>query len=529
MELLNPHFKFVHEYSLLTTPMVATGIFSRPTLVEWGRFLFDCEYLAMSKTLAKKIQSTQGVLSGKAARFYAFAAFLIIVFATGGASRDDVQSLVFLRPLAALFGAYALTCSTWECWKGRLFPVWIACALAGLMLLQLIPLPPQFWTTLPGRQIFADIADLAGIEQPWRPLSLSPSRTLNSFFSLMIPISAMMLYLNLDKGNRKKAVAVLIVLAGISALWAIFQITGSSRGPLYLYRITNIDAAVGLFANRNHQAVLLAATIVMLGWYGASHAIAEKLAALKLYGSIAAIFVLVPLIFITGSRAGLILMVPALLAAMSFIYFGRYTVESQSAGGKSRARKKRFASRQFILAGSIILVAGMATLTVYFSRSLAFDRLIGGNDVEELRTQLLPILVRMAGGYFPWGSGFGSFEYVYRIYEPQELLNPSYLNQAHNDWLQFIIEGGLPGIIIAFACVIWICLQLFAIVRNKAGSRYAKHGAIMAGVVMLLLLAGSIGDYPLRVPSLITVFAIMACVFRDHILIVQRNVMKTKT
>lgn len=482
----------------------------------------------MSTNVTKKTGHFRERLSGNNARFYAFAAFLTFVFFTGGSSRDDVQSLVFLRPLAVLFGAYALTCMNYGAWKGRMFPLYIALALAGLMIFQLIPLSPTLWTALPGRQIFADIANLAGIEQPWRPLTLSPSRTLNSLFSLTVPIAAIMLYLNLDEKRRKQAIAVIIILAGISALWAAFQLTGSARGPLYLYNITNNGAAVGLFANRNHQAVLLAATIVMLGWYGASHAVTAKLASLKFTSSIAGIFALVPLIFITGSRAGLILMAPALIAAMVLIYFGRYTIESQQTVKGNRAKKKLLTSRQTILFVSVALVITMAALSIYFSRSLALDRLFGRAEVEELRGQLVPILTKMMGDYFPWGSGFGSFEYVYRIYEPQELLNPSYLNQAHNDWLQFPIEGGLPAITIAAAAFGWATIQFFTLAKNWRDSRYTKYTAVMAATVMLLFLAGSIGDYPLRMPSLIAVFGITACILRDTLLDITRTAIRTK-
>lgn len=491
-------------------------------------YCLDGEHLRMSKKFKRKLGRLGGKLSGSSARFYAFAIFLALVFFMGGSSRDDVQSLVLLRPLAVLFGAYALTCVDRGAWKSRTFPLYIALALAGLMVLQLIPLPPNVWTSLPGRQIFADIADLAGIEQPWRPLTLSPSRTLNSLFSLTIPISAMMLYLNLDKQHRKQAVAVIITLAGISAFWAAFQLAGSARGPLYLYNITNHGVAVGLFANRNHQAVLMAATIVMLGWYGASHPITAKLSALKFYVSIAAIFVIVPLIFITGSRAGLILMAPALVAAIILIYFGRYTIERQSSAIGHRAKQKWFTSRQAILFSSIALIVTMAGLSVYFARSLAFDRLFDSGDVEELRSQLVPILTKMMGDYFPWGSGFGSFEHVYRIYEPQELLNPSYLNQAHNDWLQFPIEGGLPAMLIAIVAAIWIIKQIFRLARNWSYSRYTKYSMIMCAMVLLIFLVGSLGDYPIRVPSLIALFAVIACILVDNMNDVKRNTLRVK-
>lgn len=482
----------------------------------------------MNRNATKKLDRFRGRLSGDRSRFYAFMAFFTVVFFTGGSSRDDVQSLVFLRPLAVLFGIYALICMDREAWKGRAFPLYIALALAGLMVLQLIPLPPNVWTALPERQIFANIAVLAGFEQPWRPLTLSPSRTLNSLFSLTIPISAMMLYLNLDPRRRKEAVAVIITLAGISALWAAVQLTGSERSPFYLYNITNNGAAVGLFANRNHQAVLLAATIVMLGWYGASHRKTAKLAPLKLYSSITAIFVMMPLIFVTGSRAGLVLMAPALATAVLLVYFGRYTMEGQVVVKGNYARKKWLTSRQFLLFSNIFLVATMAILSIYFARSLAFDRLFGGGNADELRSQLLPLLTQMLSDYFPWGSGFGSFEYVYRMYEPQELLNPTYLNQAHNDWLQFPIEGGFPAVLIASVAGIWGLLQIIELARIWRYSGYAKYTAIMTVMVILLFLAGSIGDYPLRVPSLMALCAVMACILGDNKNIGQRNAFKTE-
>jgi len=481
----------------------------------------------MNKYQTDKRRPTHVQLGGSNARFYAFTLFMIIVFLSGGSSRDDVQSLVFLRPMAILFGAYALTCKTHDLWKGRVFPLYIALALAGVMLIQLLPLPFSGWSSLPGRQMFADIAELASIEQPWRPLTLSPSRTLNSLFSLAVPISAMMLYLNLEKHRSKQVIGLIIVLAGVSAFLAVFQLAGPVRGPLYLYDITNVGGAVGLFANRNHQAIFLAATIVMLGWYGACHPVAQRLATIKFYGSIAAIFVIMPLILVTGSRAGLILIVPAFVAAMTLIYFGRYTRESLPDHEKRRAKKRAFTSRHMILFVSIFLMLGIVALSIYFSRSLAFDRLAGRSDVEELRTQLLPIIAKMVSDYFPWGSGFGTFEHVYRTYEPHELLNPTYLNQAHNDWLQFPLEGGLPVALVGLSALIWMSRQLITLAKNWHVSAYSKYSAIMATVVLLIFLAGSIGDYPLRVPSLISIFAIMVCIFSDHVRSLKQSAITT--
>ena len=50
----------------------------------------------------------------------------------------------------------------------------------------------------------------------------------------------------------------------------------------------------------------------------------------------------------------------------------------------------------------------------------------------------------------------------------------------------------------------------------------------MAAMVMLIFLVASIGDYPLRVPSLIALFAVIACVFSDSLNAIQGNTLKAK-
>lgn len=475
----------------------------------------------------KTLNTFRKKLSGPEASFYAFAAFFVIVFFTGGGSRDDIQSLLVLRPLAILFCAYALTVKAPGQWNGRQFPLYIIGTLLALMILQLIPLPPSIWTELPGRRIFADIANIAGIEQPWRALSLSPSKTINSLFSLAVPIAAMMLYLNLDRDNRKRAVPVIIVLCAVSALLAIFQLVGSSRGPLYLYRITNSDYGVGLFANRNHQAVMLASGIAMLGWYAASLKPNAKQAVLKFYGSIATILVFVPLVFVTGSRAGLILMVPALILAFSLIYFGDYQAQRSHKNNRFRNSKISLLSgRRAILMISIAAIIMVAGSSVLLSRSSALDRLLGGSNLEGLRFQLLPTLFAMIKDNMPWGTGFGSFEHVYKIYEPQELLSPTYLNQAHNDWLQFPIEGGIPVLLIASFAVFWFVARLWILAKNWRYFDRPKYRGLMCVSVIGFWLAASVGDYPLRVPSITAIFVVLICIFNDSIRSIQRRDIK---
>ena len=468
------------------------------------------------KSAEKRLSKITTTLSGPRARFYAFAVFFVLVFFTGGGSRDDIQSLVLLRPLAVLFCAYALVVRIPAQWTGRQFPLYILAALMALMLLQLLPLPASVWTQLPERMIFADIADMVGLEQSWRPLTLTPSRTLNSLFALAVPLAATMLYLNLDREGRKKVIPVIIILCVISAIWATFQIVGPASGPLYTYRITNVGIGVGLFANRNHQAIMLVSGIVLLGWYAASRKSNDKQAPLKFYGGLATILIFVPLIFITGSRAALLLMVPALALALYLVNYGRYQMRLTSGGNDSKGKNASWTlSQKLPLLVGIFAIVGIVASSILLSRSLAFDRLFSGGDVEELRFQLLPTLFAMLKDYMPWGSGFGSFEHVYRIHEPQELLRSSYLNQAHNDWLQFPIEGGIPALLIVLVATSWFVKGLWILIKNWRGSSTTCYRSLACIAVILFLLASSIGDYPLRVPSLMAIFTVLVCIFHD--------------
>lgn len=471
----------------------------------------------------RKMGKIADKLSAPAVRFYAFVAFFVIVFFTGGGSRDDIQSLVVLRPIAIIFAAYALSVSDRRGWAGNLFPVYILVALAGLMIVQLIPLPASMWTHLPQRQIYFDIGALAGIEQPWRPLSLSPSKTLNSLFSLLVPLATMLLYLNLERADQRKALVVILAMAYLSAVLAMLQLGGSANGPLYLYQITNNGQAVGLFANRNHQAVLLACTIVIAAWYAGAIRRSEKASTIKVSVALGSIFILLPLIFITGSRAGMALALPAFIIALLFVYDGRYFSDAPTKKNVRTRRPKgitrfifwrHYSSKNLVAGAFILTLVSIVGAAFYASRTVAFDRLTQGDAQAELRLELLPVLSAMVGEYMPWGAGFGSFEHVYKIFEPLDLLKPEYLNQAHSDWFQVLIEGGVPVIGLFVLLLGWALMRgrrLF----DRSVAKDRRKRIFLSTTIILFLAAASISDYPLRVPSMMAMLAVFLCMFSD--------------
>jgi len=207
-----------------------------------------------------------------------------------------------------------------------------------------------------------------------------------------------------------------------------------------------------------------------------------------------------PMILLTGSRAGLAAGGLALLAALALI--ARAPIVPQ------RLRISRAISirRGLLLAAIAGVVVLAAVLAVLFARALSVDRLMTEDPADNLRFAVLPTLLRMARDFFPFGSGFGSFEFVYRIYEPENLLGPRYLNEAHDDWLQLIIEGGLAGLAIAAVFAAWLIRTFIGIIRGKAG--LGRDRRLMAFGVIALLLLASLVDYPLRTPMLSTLFVL---------------------
>ena len=113
---------------------------------------------------------------------------------------------------------------------------------------------------------------------------------------------------------------------------------------------------------------------------------------------------------------------------------------------------------------------GALGLAYVASRSLAFERLFTEQLDSELRVRLFPQLWRMVWDYFPVGTGYGTFELAYKVSEPMEFLDLQYLNQAHNDLLQFLIEGGVAGAALLLVFGLWFVLRGW-----RAGARFISQ------------------------------------------------------
>ena len=422
-------------------------------------------------------------------------AFLLVVALTGGGSRADIESLPFLRFLSAALVALAILLIRRDELTRIRVPLALLGAIAAVALLQLVPLPPSIWSSLPGRENIARIDALLELDT-WRPLTLSPVATINALGSLTVPLAALLLF-----GMVKDRSLVLLGIVGIglaSALFGILQLFADPRSGLFLYEITNNGSAVGFFANRNHHAVFLACC-ALIGLFLMRHGDAERFSWIR--PAMAGSVLFLGLAIVTNaSRAGLIALALVLLLGALDAFFAR----SRGASHNAKKSGSRYLPIALSAAGTLLLA-----LFVAAERSPALARILENSALEDLRAKLLPILVDMAGDFQPWGTGLGAFEHAYRMREPAELLQPAYVNEAHNDWLQFPIETGAPGLAIFLFGALYLAVRSITLLRSPG-----EHAVPLLGLGIILVLGvASVVDYPLRVPSVMALAVIALAMF----------------
>lgn len=422
--------------------------------------------------------------------------FVTVLILMAGSSRFDLPSLILIRPLSMLFLVVAIMQLSPDGWRENRFIIVMMAAIILLPTLQLVPLPPRLWHSLAGRDLVQQIDIAAGIIGAWRPLTLSPLGTENALFSLAVPAAVLFAGFGLDRRQRNALLPFVLSLILASALLGLLQILGPHGGPLYFYRVTHADSAVGFLANRNHHATLVAAAFPILAVLASDPEYRQRIYGRPLIALLVGI-VLVPMILIIGSRMGLI--VTALSLALSALLY----LAGVQGQGAIISRKGGIISG-LVLATTVAIVV----VTLVVGRAEALQRVVAWSAENDERIRVWTTVTHFTQGYWPWGTGFGSFVEMYKIYEPRAMLDPAYFNQAHNDWIEVLMTGGLAAAILLAVSVGAWCRRAWQLCGSSSVSVRDDQIARLGLVIVLLFAVGSITDYPLRVPSMSAVFVI---------------------
>jgi O-antigen ligase len=384
---------------------------------------------------------------------------------------------------------------------------WLCAAIALLPLLQLVPLPPALWTALPNRHVSAEAFELLGRPLPWMPLSVSPQATWLSALSLIPPIAIFFGTLLLSYRERRALSLVVIAFGIVSVFLGLLQVAQGEQSSLRFFEITNPEEAVGFFANRNHFAALLYCLVpFVVAWTlnkatsgsGKTEARAYDVKAIMagITGCVALVILFAGEI-IARSRAGLSLTLVAVFASMAL----------------------GFSNRRVGVGLTPTKIVVVAALLIAFTFSLQFGvvRMMArvSDSLQGARTAIALTTIEAARAYMPVGSGLGTFRPVYAMFEKPEDVSLFFVNRAHNDILELWLETGVAGLILLGLFAFWFVRRSIGIWKTSppAGASTLDWSLVCAATIIVgLLMAHSLVDYPLRTAGIMTMMAI-ACGF----------------
>jgi O-antigen ligase len=430
---------------------------------------------------------------------FAVIASLVLGGATPAGSLADASLQLFSIPLV-LASAWRLLDAPLAPAMRSAFALWFCLALVPLV--QLVPLPPQIWTLLPNRYVAAATYDLLGHDAPWLPLSVAPRATWLAILSLLPPFAVFLSAVSLSYGERRQLTLIVLAVGAVEVMVGLLQLSQGPESSLRFFDDSN--EMVGFFANRNHFAALLCALLVVSAVW-AIHA-AEGAAATGggttsrpafLMAAAASFTLVVSLIAaqaMTRSRAGLGLTIIALLGV-----FAIAVVQRRRATGITPAR----------------LLAAATALALLLSTQFALYRVLDRLDqslAEDARVTIARNTVELAKAYMPFGSGVGTFVTAYGLAEKAEDALPNtFINRAHNEVLEVWLEAGIVGLgLMALFAAWFIARSVRAWRRTSAACDIDRSLARAATLIIGLLIAHSLVDYPLRSGAMMAVMA-LAC------------------
>jgi O-antigen ligase len=268
----------------------------------------------------------------------------------------------------------------------------------------------------------------------------------------------------------------------LNVLLGALQVAGGRNSWAYLYPITN-SGAVGFFANQNHMATLLLMSIPITAALVMTTKLRGRSSAGRLGIALSFLVLLLVGVALNGSLAAFGLVVPVVLASGALV------------PGGARWRKLILPVSALALGGALIAVAA----TPIASSGLRSEASTSLNS----RAVIWRTTARAIGDSFPAGTGLGSFEQVYRQYEDPEKVSQEYVNHAHNDYLELILELGLGGLMLIVLFLIWWGVAAVKIWSSMVSTSFARAGTIATAAV----LAHSVVDFPLRTSAISALFA----------------------
>lgn len=363
--------------------------------------------------------------------------------------------------------------------------------LLGALVLGLVQL-------LPLREVTNDAALALGLSNT---LTFDPHATrlvLVQLATLLIYFSATLVFI--DTPHRLHVMVRTIMIFGFCL--ALFGLTQSFTSPTKVYwmRELNQSTAFGPFINRHHFAGYMELTIALpLGLLFAGAVDKEKrLLYIFVAGLMGAALVM------TASRGGIISLVAEV------IFFAIVTAIWRKQSDHRHRRSSRLKSAATRAGLAVALLVSLFIGVLMLGGEMSINRLIVDSlnidDPTTGRAHFWSVTLQIIRAHPLIGTGLGAFGVVYTRFDSRNGLFR--LEQAHNDYLQVLSDGGIIGAALALAFV----ALLFYKALKRAGSRDDfRRGVALAGLGgCFAVLVHSFFDFTLHTTSNALLFLVLA-------------------
>jgi O-antigen ligase len=389
-------------------------------------------------------------------------------------------------------------------WPGYLFS-----GLFVFILFQIIPLPRFIIALLsPNTYSFQALFSPDFSSARFMSLSLIPSHTFREGLELFAYfLLGFLIIKNVTTRKQiKRIVYVLVIMGFFEAFYGMYEMYNKNPRLLFLKKVHYVDVVTGTFVNRNHLSGYLEMIIpIALGliiarislfslaglkWRDKILRLSEKGLSMNLLLSAGIVVMAVAIIF-SESRSGVFILIFTFIIffELTVLYFGRV---------KERQKWiKNFLKVSFVIITIVALNVGIGSVIERF----ALDDLL-----HEGRPVVWGKVVEIIGDYPLFGTGLGTFASIYPAYD--ESGKSVRYSHAHNDYLEFLSELGIVGLILLFGGLAFIVVSSFLIWRVRRHPEV--KGLALGGIVgIIAILIHSITDFNLHIPANMVLFTVI--------------------
>jgi len=351
------------------------------------------------------------------------------------------------------------------------------------------------------------------------PLSLAPFLTLRGLWQWVAYLALFYVAFCLaGDAKRVERLTFLLFLGGIGfgAFGVVQWLLGVQSQSGTVFSIAAIRAT-GSFGNPNHYATFMGMLLLCgLGWLGArrvtlsrpsgrcnQHVDGQEAKARLVMGGLGIVAMGLGLIF-SLSRSGITFTLAGCVAlALLTRQTANATVSDTIEIGQPRRRLRSYR-------GYWALALAVAGFAVWIGIGPVLDRfaeLPEQWEAEQARPQVWKDSLGAVEDFWLMGSGLSSYRYVTASY--RTFSGRTFYSWAHNDYLQFVIELGVPGLLL----LLWMSVLVWRKAREKQKelamdpSASHLHAGYCAAAILLAL--HSFTDFSLHLPANFALLSVM--------------------